>query len=67
MKHAINYMNGQTTIGWAIGKEYLRKANIHASEFSWAATKFDIILDNNDSIDKLYSQVEKTVHSEHAF
>jgi len=67
MKHAINYMNGQTTIGWAIGKEYLRKANIHASEFSWAATNFDIILDNNDSIDKLYSQVEKTVHTEHAF
>lgn len=64
MFHAVNYMSGPKTIGWAIGKDALNKAGIHASEYSWAATNFDAVLDNNSSIDSLYDQVLTLVHRE---
>ncbi len=57
MSAAFAYMSGPSTIGWAIGKDALQKAGIHASEYSWAATEFDYIIDNNSTIDNLYKQV----------
>ena len=57
MLHAVNYMAGPQKIGWAIGKDALTRAGIHASEYSWAATDFDKIIDNNSTIDNLYKQV----------
>lgn len=35
----------------------LMKLKIHASETSWIGTEFDAILDNNGSIDELYSKI----------
>ena len=32
--------------------------NVHASEWSWLGTDFDAVIDNNGSIDSLYSQVK---------
>lgn len=66
MHHAINYMSGPTKIGWAIGKDALVRAGIHASEYSWAATEFDAVLDNNGSLESLFDQVQDLVHLEPA-
>lgn len=35
----------------------LMKLKIHASETSWIGTEFDAVLDNNGSIDELYSKI----------
>jgi hypothetical protein len=61
MVHAKNYMSGPQTIGWAIGRQVLETANVHASEYSWADTEFDQILDNNGTMDQLYQQVNDLV------
>ena len=34
---------------------------VHASEYSWAGTKFDRIIDNNESLDMLYNQIRDLV------
>lgn len=46
---------------WALSKAKLEKSKVHASEYSWVGTKFDAVLDNNSSIDDLYSQVKDLV------
>lgn len=59
--HAVNYNLGPQTIGWAIGKEYLAKHHVHASEYSWVGTDFDAVIDNNGTMDHLYQQVSDFV------
>ena len=39
-------------------KEWLAKEGIHASEYSWAGTQFDAVIDNNGSIEQLYNQLK---------
>ena len=34
---------------------------VHASEYSWAATDFDFVVDNNGSIEDLYAQLKNLV------
>lgn len=34
---------------------------IHASEYSWAKTNFDVVIENNSSIDNLYKQLKNLV------
>jgi hypothetical protein len=34
---------------------------VHASEYSWAATEFDFIIDNNGSIEDLYNEIKNLV------
>lgn len=34
---------------------------VHASEFSWASTEFDFIIDNNGSIEDLYKELKNLV------
>lgn len=38
-------------------REWLHKEGIHASEYSWAGTSFDEIIQNNSTFDSLYSQI----------
>jgi hypothetical protein len=64
MPHARAYMGGPKIIGWALGKEALNRANIHASEYSWAATEFDAIIDNNGTMEQLYKQIKNLVQVE---
>lgn len=40
---------------------WLENEGIHASEYSWAGTHFDQIIDNNGSIENLYSQLKNLV------
>jgi hypothetical protein len=42
----------------------MKRLGIHASEWAWLGTKFDIILDNNGTIDELYKQAESLVVSD---
>jgi hypothetical protein len=44
--------------GDPVAKEGLQEIGIHASETSWVGTEFDIIIDNNGSIDALYKQLK---------
>jgi len=39
----------------------LKMKKIHASETSWVGTDFDVVLDNNGSIDDLYAEVRSLV------
>jgi hypothetical protein len=58
---AIDANSGDRHMGWALGRKKLEDLKIHASETAWVGTKFDVILDNNASIDDLYLQVKSLV------
>lgn len=40
---------------------WLDAESIHASEYRWAGTNFDMVVDNNGSIEELYSQIKNLV------
>jgi hypothetical protein len=42
-------------------KEKLSSYGVHASETAWVGTEFDYVLDNNETIDDLYTQVKGLV------
>lgn len=47
---------------WAI--QELKTLKVHASETSWVGTEFDVIIDNNGSINDLFQQAEKLVQAQ---
>jgi hypothetical protein len=51
----------QANRGDTKAQEWLAKEGIHASEYSWAGTAFDAVVDNNGSIENLYEQVKNLV------
>jgi hypothetical protein len=53
--------NGNST--WALSGRKLEQLGVHASETAWVGTKFDVVLDNNGTLDDLYQQVKKLVSS----
>jgi hypothetical protein len=57
-EHAKNYNKGMKRIGWALGRDELEKANVHASEYSWVGSKFDHVIENDATLDDLYATVE---------
>jgi hypothetical protein len=59
--NAVAVNAGPTHIGWSLAKDQLSKFNIHASETAWVGTKFDAVIDNNSSMDHLYSQINDLV------
>lgn len=54
---AINVNQGLTNMGFSRSKTKLEKLGIHASETSWVGTEFDYTLNNNETLDELYHQV----------
>jgi hypothetical protein len=40
---------------------YMRDVGIHPSEWKWIGTEFDIIIDNNSSLNNLYNQIESII------
>jgi hypothetical protein len=46
-------------LSWAVSRRQLEKIGIHESETAWVGTEFDVILDNNGSLEDLYQQVKK--------
>lgn len=60
-EHAENFNAGQRRIGWALGQGALEKANVHASEYSWVGSKFDVVIENDGTVDDLYTQLEQVL------
>ena len=51
--------NGNST--WALSGRRLEQLGVHASETAWVGTKFNVVLDNNSTLDDLYQQVKRLV------
>ncbi len=51
--------NGNST--WALSGRRLEQSGVHASETAWVGTAFDVVLNNNGTLDDLYQQVKKLV------
>ena len=47
----------QANRGDSAAQRWLDQQGIHSSEYSWAGTQFDYIVENNGSIDSLYRQL----------
>lgn len=60
---AAKAFNGEFTgnLAGTEAADILRLANVHVSEIAWVGTDFDAELDNNGSIDDLYSQIKNLV------
>ena len=48
-------------MNWALSRAKIEALGIHASETAWVGTEFDIVLDNNSTIDELTAQVKDLV------
>jgi hypothetical protein len=51
----------EKNIEWSWAKTQLDKFNIHASETAWIGTAFDAVIDNNSTMDHLYTQINDLV------
>jgi hypothetical protein len=59
-------MAAKANRGDVVAQTKLNELGIHASETSWVGTDFDSILDNNGSIESLYTQLKSLVQSPQA-
>jgi hypothetical protein len=60
-KYAKIFMAGHYHPLYEMSKDFIEQAKIHASEYSWANTDFDMIIDNNRDISNLYRQLMEIV------
>ena len=58
---AVDMNAGDRCINYMTAKVRMQKLGIHASETAWVGTKFDLVLDNNATIDDLFAQVKSLV------
>ncbi|CAB4241500.1 hypothetical protein UFOVP71_38 [uncultured Caudovirales phage] len=42
-------------------QRFLSKYSVHASETAWVGTEFDMVIDNNGTVDELYTQLQSIV------
>lgn len=52
---------GMKKIGWSISKGELERQGIHLSEYAWIGTKFDVVIENDGTIENLYNEAEKLI------
>ena len=52
---------GDKRVGWSIAKTQLAQYNVHSSETAWVGTGFDAVIDNNGTLDQLYTQINDLV------
>ena len=58
---AVNVNCGPKNMNWTTSKLGLEKLKIHASETAWVGTEFDVVIDNNDTLDHMYEQLKSLV------
>jgi hypothetical protein len=58
---AIAYNSGPHNMGWALSRDRLQKAGIHASEYSSVGLAYDYEVSNNDTLDLLHNKIETIV------
>jgi hypothetical protein len=51
----------ERNLEWSRAKTQLENFNVHASETAWVGTNFDAVIDNNSTMDHLYTQVKHLV------
>jgi hypothetical protein len=51
----------EANAGSNLASNELKRLKIHASETSWIGTEFDAVIDNNATIDQLYSSLENLI------
>lgn len=57
-------MAAKANKGDLLAAEKLKALGVHASETAWVGTDFDYVLDNNNSLDDLFKQVEEITQNE---
>ena len=60
-RDAWNVNQGHSNMNWAISKMNMERLGIHASETAWIGRGIDLEIDNNGSIDDLFSQIKSLV------
>ncbi len=58
---AVNANQGRGNMSWLISTDRLKKLGIHASETAWVGGNIDVTIDNDGSIDDLFSQIKNQV------
>lgn len=58
---AANMNAGPQNMTWALSKMRMEKLKIHPSETAWVGGDIDIIIENNSTIDDLFSQIRNLV------
>jgi hypothetical protein len=61
---------GEDPVWWQCAKDHIvgydsmhvRYPNVHYSEWAWASTDFDIVIDNSNTLAVLYGKVELILH-----
>jgi len=48
-------------MSWALSKQKIEKLGVHASETAWVGHKFDVVLNNDGTIEELYQQIESNI------
>ena len=54
-------MAAKANLGDPVAAQKLKQLGVHASESSWVGTNFDAVLDNNGSLEDLYTQIKDLV------
>jgi hypothetical protein len=54
-------MAGKANNGDVVAQTKLKELGVHVSETAWVGTEFDAVIDNNGSIDDLYTAVKSLV------
>lgn len=52
-------MQGRATTG--IKADYMKQFNVHASEWEWVGSDFDLVLENNGTLEELYTNIKGLV------
>lgn len=60
--HAIIYNSGPAHLGYKEAEEFLKEQKIHASEYSSVGLDYDFNIDNNGSLEDLYSQIDSIIN-----
>jgi hypothetical protein len=59
---AVSYNRGpDSNITWALSRSKLEKFGVHASETSWVGGSIDHVVENNSTVDQLFSQLEMII------
>lgn len=59
---AIEFQKGHRHLGWAVARDRLEKAGIHASEYSSVGLKYDYTIDNNGTINDLHDNINSIIN-----
>lgn len=62
-RDAMNVNAGPTNMSWAISKMRMEELKIHASETSWIGEEIDHTIENDGSIDSLFTNILKILES----